>query len=155
MERVLKGRRTKKKLGAALKAQLEGQGLDRVRVHDLTDPCEIHRQTFYYHFEDVYALFAWCVEEDGRAVSAALRGQEGWQDRLGILLAFLQRDRGYSLTLMDSGALWEGFCGQVIPLIAEGRGFGPVLVPMLEKWIRDERETAELVALLEGLPLTV
>lgn len=155
MERVLKGRRTKRKLAAALKAQLERHGLDRVRVHDLTDPCEIHRQTFYYHFEDVYALFAWCAEEDGRAVSGAMLGQETWQGRLGVLLDFLGRDRGYILALLDSGGLWEAFCAQVLPLVTEGRGFGPVLLPLLEKWIRDNRPAEELTALLEGLPLTV
>ena len=66
MESVPKGRRTKEKLARALEELLESRPLDRVRVHDLTDRCDIHRQTFYYHFTDVYALFTWTVEERWR-----------------------------------------------------------------------------------------
>ena len=76
MQRALKGTRTKRKLADALKDLLETRSLERVRVHHLTDLCEIHRQTFYYHFADVYQLFDWSVQEDGAELAARLAAKK-------------------------------------------------------------------------------
>lgn len=158
MRKDLKGRRTKRKLALALKAQLETRTLDKVRVHSLTEPCEIHRQTFYYHFEDVYSLFAWCVEEDAEETASRMAQAGTWQEALGEVLALLSRDRGYSLCLLDHAPLWEAFCGRVLPIAAEKRGggdqgFSLLLTPLLEKWLRNGQPPEALLELLEHVPL--
>lgn len=157
MQKVLKGRRTKRKLALALKEQLERRPLEKVRVHSLTEPCDLHRQTFYYHFEDVYALFAWCVAEDAEAAAAEMAAASTWQEALGVLLELLARDRGYSLCLLDHTPLWEAFCAKVLPAAAEKRGgdngFSLLLTPLLEKWLRDGQPPEALLELLESLPL--
>lgn len=152
MQKVLKGRRTKRKLAAALKALLEGKPLDRVRVHELTDRCDIHRQTFYYHFEDVYALLAWCAEEDGGALAAELDRAASWQEALERVLEFLGRDRGYSLALLEHPAVWRSFCGRILPLASRwDPRFSGVLEPLIEKWVREGDPPEKLIALLEAL----
>ena len=50
---------TKQALAKGLKATLEHKSLDRVTVGDITTFCGLNRQTFYYHFEDKYALLNW------------------------------------------------------------------------------------------------
>ena len=50
---------TKRALGASLKKLLAEKPLDKITVGDITQDCEVNRQTFYYHFKDVYDLIEW------------------------------------------------------------------------------------------------
>ena len=47
---------TKMNLGIALKALLKEKPLEKIRIHDLTKLAGINRQSFYYHYADIYAL---------------------------------------------------------------------------------------------------
>lgn len=40
----------------------------RITVKDIVDECQITRQTFYYHFEDVFDLLDWVVRQDMNAL---------------------------------------------------------------------------------------
>jgi len=50
---------TKKALAASLKKLLTHKTLDNITVKDIAEDCEVQRQTFYYHFQDIYALIEW------------------------------------------------------------------------------------------------
>ncbi|MDD6262720.1 MAG: TetR/AcrR family transcriptional regulator C-terminal domain-containing protein [Clostridiales bacterium] len=56
--------RTKKALAAALKKAMETKKLSKITVSELIAQCNINRKTFYYHFEDIYALLKWMLEEE-------------------------------------------------------------------------------------------
>ena len=45
---------TKNELSRALKRQLAAKALDNITIKDITDDCGLNRQTFYYHFHDIY-----------------------------------------------------------------------------------------------------
>lgn len=47
---------TKLNLGIALKKLLKEKPLEKIRIHDLTKLAGINRQSFYYHYADIYAL---------------------------------------------------------------------------------------------------
>ena len=51
--------KTKKKLASALKELMETTTFDKITVSDITDKCNVHRQTFYYHFQDRFELLDW------------------------------------------------------------------------------------------------
>lgn len=48
--------KTEHKLAEALKEMMEHTPLDEISVVTLTKKCNIYRQTFYYHFHDIYDL---------------------------------------------------------------------------------------------------
>ena len=50
---------TKRALAASLKKLLERAPLDKITIQDLVDDAEVSRKTFYYHFQDIYALMEW------------------------------------------------------------------------------------------------
>lgn len=50
---------TKKALAASLKKLLREKPLDKVTIIDIVEDCEVNRQTFYYHFQDIYDLIDW------------------------------------------------------------------------------------------------
>ena len=56
--------RTKQRLSRALKELLRKKPLDQIRVRELTELCGLRRQSFYYHFKDVYDLFDWSVRQE-------------------------------------------------------------------------------------------
>ncbi|MGN0165435.1 MAG: TetR/AcrR family transcriptional regulator C-terminal domain-containing protein [Lachnospiraceae bacterium] len=55
---------TKKALAAALKQAMEKKTLSKVTVSELVTACNINRKTFYYHFQDIYALLKWMLEQE-------------------------------------------------------------------------------------------
>ena len=77
---------TKLALANALKAQLQKKFLDDITVKELVEACEINRQTFYYHFQDIYDLIEWvCVEDAARALQGK-KTCDTWQE--GLLQVF-------------------------------------------------------------------
>lgn len=55
---------TKKALAASLKKQMKKKPLKKVTISDLITDCNVNRKTFYYHFEDIYALLKWMLEQE-------------------------------------------------------------------------------------------
>ena len=55
---------TKDALGKALKVLLEKKPLSKISVKDITEYCNISRNTFYYHFKDKYELINWIFYTD-------------------------------------------------------------------------------------------
>ena len=47
---------TKKALAVSLKKLLSKKELSKITIANITDECGVNRQTFYYHFKDIYDL---------------------------------------------------------------------------------------------------
>ena len=165
MQTVLKGTRTKRKLADVLRELLETTPLERVRVHHLTDRCGIHRQTFYYHFADVYELFTWSVREDGAALAARLEAAPGWREALELLLQMVPPRRGWFLAVLNQAppeSRRAFFDGLLVPIVKKAGlsgvdgGVCAILLSLLEKWIRDGCGPApeSMAALLEQMENT-
>lgn len=52
---------TKRALAESLKKLLSKKNLDKITVKDIITDCGVNRQTFYYHFHDIYALTEWAL----------------------------------------------------------------------------------------------
>ena len=55
---------TKQELSAALKRLMESKPINRITIRELVESCGVNRKTFYYHFEDIYALLKWTLEQE-------------------------------------------------------------------------------------------
>ena len=55
---------TKKALAASLKKFMKQKPLSKITVSQLISDCNVNRNTFYYHFEDIYDLLKWTLEEE-------------------------------------------------------------------------------------------
>ena len=55
---------TKTMLCQALKKKMAQKPLDKITIRELADDCGLKRQAFYYHFEDIYSLLRWMLEQD-------------------------------------------------------------------------------------------
>ena len=82
--------RTKYRLDGALRQLLERKPLDQIRIRELTELCGIRRQSFYYHFPDVYALFQWSLQQEGDRLLERQGSFLTWQQVMEDLLAWLE-----------------------------------------------------------------
>ena len=55
---------TKQALSEALKTMMKKKPLTKITVRELVEVCGVNRKTFYYHFEDIYALLLWIFKEE-------------------------------------------------------------------------------------------
>ena len=55
---------TKHALAFSLKKFMERKPLSKITVSEIIADCGVNRKTFYYHFEDIYALLKWMLEEE-------------------------------------------------------------------------------------------
>ena len=53
---------TKFAIAFAFKELLLEKSIDKITINDITEKCGINRQTFYYHFHDIYELIEWICE---------------------------------------------------------------------------------------------
>ena len=77
---------TKRAISASLKNLLKEKSLNKITVQEIADDCGINRQTFYYHFQDIYDLVEWTCIEDTEKVLKENRTYETWQE--GFLAVF-------------------------------------------------------------------
>ncbi len=77
---------TKKALAASLKKLLSQKPLDKITVIDIVEDCEVNRQTFYYHFQDIYDLVEWMFLTGAAAALNGKKTYDTWQQ--GFLQVF-------------------------------------------------------------------
>ena len=61
---------TKKAIVEAFLELLNEKPVDKITVKEIVDSCEINRNTFYYHFEDIRALLTFVIDGEVERVAA-------------------------------------------------------------------------------------
>ena len=84
---------TKRMLSLSLKKLLEKNTLDNITIQDITDDAEVSRKTFYYHFQDIYALLEWTLSEDCRHLLENKVKRGDWQESIVALFEYMQENR--------------------------------------------------------------
>lgn len=56
--------KTKQALAESLKKLMRAKPFSKITVTEIVNDCGVNRKTFYYHFEDIYALLRWIFEEE-------------------------------------------------------------------------------------------
>lgn len=64
MKHEITSMNTKKALSASLKRIMQHKKLSKITVSEIIADCGVNRKTFYYHFEDIYALLKWTIEQE-------------------------------------------------------------------------------------------
>ncbi|MFV0341958.1 MAG: TetR/AcrR family transcriptional regulator [Anaerocolumna sp.] len=80
---ILKGENmsqtTRNALATSLKKLLENKPLEKISVRDITEDSEVNRQTFYYHYKDVYDLIEGIFLEEGTKVLGDYKRYDSFQ----------------------------------------------------------------------------
>lgn len=86
---------TKRAMSAALKILLKEKKLNKITVQDIADECGINRQTFYYHFQDIYDLVEWTCIEDTEKVLKENRTYDTWQEGFLSVFDLAKKDKTF------------------------------------------------------------
>lgn len=91
--------KTEERLGIALKELMTKESLETITVKRLADICRINRQTFYYHFRDIYDLLTWIY------LNEPIRGLEKvttWKEAFSLLFKYIDGNRSFIKSTLDS-----------------------------------------------------
>lgn len=93
---------TKKALALSLKKMLEKKTLDKITVIDIVEDCEVNRQTFYYHFRDIYDLVEWiCTNEAAKALDGK-KTYDTWQQGLLQIFEYVLKNKAFVTSVYHS-----------------------------------------------------
>ena len=93
---------TKKMLCASLKKLMVRKPLHKISIREITEGCGINRQTFYYHFEDIYSLVKWMFQEEAIKLLDEHEGILIWQDGLLQLFGYLEENKAVCICTLNS-----------------------------------------------------
>ena len=98
MANTRSGTATKNALSDALIAMLsDGMPLNKIPIHKITDACHVDRQTFYYHFKNIYELAEYaCKNEATKLFDVDHKSQQletlPWVNRLEVVMERIEGD---------------------------------------------------------------
>ena len=93
---------TKKALAESLCDLLSKRTLDKITVRDIVENCGVNRQTFYYHFHDVYDLLEWIFEDMIEEMLAERDQYEDWTRGVEYIVAKMIENRKLILNAYHS-----------------------------------------------------
>ena len=71
---------TKAIVANSLTALIKTRTLDQIKIKDITDHCGFNRQTFYYHFHDIYDLLEWIVRQELEIILTSKSEFKNWHE---------------------------------------------------------------------------
>ena len=93
---------TKDMLAEALKELLTRRSLDKITVKDIVENCGVNRQTFYYHFHDIYDLMEWILRNAADRLMHEQMDYSDWTVGVQTLMRYLQQERVLVLNVYHS-----------------------------------------------------
>lgn len=93
---------TKKALAASLKKLLTKKTLDKITIIDIVQDCEVNRQTFYYHFQDIYDLIEWIFAVDADKALNGKKTYDTWQQGFLQILEYAQENKSFIMNAYHS-----------------------------------------------------
>ena len=93
---------TKKALAESLRRLLSKRTLDKITVKDIVEDCGVNRQTFYYHFHDVYDLLEWIFEDNITSMMEEGENDKDWTRGVDTIIHKMLEDRKLILNAYHS-----------------------------------------------------
>ena len=84
---------TKKLLAASLRKQMEKKPFSKITVSEIVKDCGVNRKTFYDHFEDIYALLKWMLEQDAVQVLHGFSLLQDYRDAILFVLDYVEKNQ--------------------------------------------------------------
>jgi len=93
---------TKKLLSDSLKKLMAVKPLNKISVYEIAEDCGVNRQTFYYHFHDIFDLLDWTFREEVRELFKDGGESLSLEEGLLRLLEYLKNNEAICLCALHS-----------------------------------------------------
>jgi len=78
------------------------KSIDKITVKDLVEYCDISRQTFYYHFQDIYEVIEWKSQQIEQDYSRRAQAADSFEGAIRIMAASFVNHYDLMTKLRDS-----------------------------------------------------
>lgn len=96
---------TKLALAQSLKQLMAERTLDKITIKEVVARCGVNRQTFYYHFRDIYDLLDWMFRNEGQEFSKKYPYadiDDNGYTAIRSLCTYLQENRDVMINIYNS-----------------------------------------------------
>lgn len=83
---------TKQALANSLKKLLNEKPFSKITISDIVRDCDVNRKTFYYHFEDIYDLLRWMLEEETLNVVRQFNLLTEYEDAILFIMDYVEKN---------------------------------------------------------------
>ena len=84
---------TKRAIGYAFKDLLKEKSFNKITITDIANKCDINRQTFYYHFQDIQDLVEWlCIDEVDNILNKNDECEK-WEDKFLMIFKVVLKEK--------------------------------------------------------------
>lgn len=118
---------TKEKIAAAVKELMRQKSIRKITVQDIMDETGMKRQSFYYHFQDIYDVLEWICNRE--LIDAVDTGSD---------LSFEEWLREWMETIEGDRAFYKKIANEIEWKRIAGRAKEPVS-KQVEKFLSDTR----------------
>lgn len=93
---------TKKSLAKSLKKLMRRAPLNKISVKDVVEDCSLNRQTFYYHFHDIYDLVEWIYKTEAIESIAEYKSYSTWIDGFYKIFLYIEDNKEFCYNTLNS-----------------------------------------------------
>lgn len=83
---------TKTALAKSLKKFMIKKPLSKITVSEIITDCNVNRKTFYYHFQDIYALLKWMLEQEAIEVVKNFDLLIDYEDAVRFVISYVNEN---------------------------------------------------------------
>ena len=83
---------TKKALAKSLKESMKTKPFSKISVSEIVSRCGLNRKTFYYHFEDIYSLLKWMLEEEAIEVVKHFDLLVDYEEAISFVVEYIEKN---------------------------------------------------------------
>lgn len=169
---------TKQLMAVSLKNKMEKTPFNKISIQNIVDGCSLTRQTFYYHFQDVYELLGWIYNNQTVEYLERNKGYKNWKEGYLEAFRFIENNKQFCLNTLHSigrdhldrflFASTSAYIKQIIDELSEGiivsdekkkfivDFYTPAFIALVAKWMEDgmkekpENIVADVGILLDG-----
>lgn len=92
----------KQQMAECLKKLMEKQTIDKITIPDITNSLQVNRQTFYYHFQDIYDLLHWTLQREAVQLLQDKKSDLLWKEGILAFLYYLEDNKPFVLSTIKS-----------------------------------------------------
>ena len=107
---------TKKMLANTLISLMKRKPLSKISISEIVKECQINRKTFYYHFEDIYDLLEWHLEQEVSTITNSMNTLDDFDTAFRISLDYMENN-SYIYNCADDSYFCDKMMDFIIKLI--------------------------------------
>ncbi len=93
---------TKLMLCSSLKEIMKHKAFSKITVSELIKDCNLNRKTFYYHFEDIYGLLKWMLEQEAIEVVKQFDLISDYEQAFNFVMDYVEKNAYFLNCIYDS-----------------------------------------------------